>query len=105
KDLRARRPNLYEDEICPTCFAEKETLEHLIECEEYQVIWNMIEEESAEKALAILQKDAEETEKPCKDEIKNSLFGASKENKRETRLQMVKGLIQTKWKKSIQNLV
>ena len=45
KDLCCQRnPELYKTKTCITCIAKEESLEHIAECQVYQIIWRRIEE-------------------------------------------------------------
>ena len=103
KTLAVRRPDLYRSSYCILCNSdEEEDQEHLATCSSHEKGWQVTEETSINLAWTSL---AEETrERIDKKKLKEIIWGSTKEEKKESRLKVTKGLIQEKSTKAVQNL-
>ena len=102
KTLAERCPDLYRSSYCILCNnEEEEDHEHLATCSSHEKGWQVTEETSINLAWTSL---AEETrERIDKKKLKEIIWGSTKEEKKESRLKVTKGLIQEKFIKTVQN--
>jgi hypothetical protein len=95
KTLVQRRPDIYESPFCVVCNEEtEEDQEHLACCKGHEKSWR--ETENTMINLAWIALSEETRKKTSKTDIKNCIWGISKKENIESRMKIIKGLLQEK---------
>ena len=103
KTILQRRPDIYKSSCCIVCNeGEEEDQEHLARCKTHEKGWKETEDTTINLAWIAL---SEETQtKTSKEDLKKCIWGASNEEKKESRARFMKGLVQEKVREMLQSL-
>lgn len=103
KTLAQRRPDIYKSPNCILCNkGSEEDQNHLAICEKHEQEWRNAEDTAINLAWPLLQEETQRN--TSKDQLKKLFWGISIEEKIESRSKIIKGLIQEKAKKMLQDL-
>ena len=104
KELATRRPDLYADSDCIMCKeGKKEDQDHLAVCSCYEKLWMSAETLATSVAWNVLSEEGKKNSSQAR--LKEAIWSQTKEERTEVRKKLIKGLLQEKSIRRVQEIL